>query len=156
MSYYIWGALYYRMPTWDVPVSLIMGFATYLFSPWVVKSLFYLFKIRPQYWAWKALFCLAVTYACASGTYELYHVFFGIKQHPPTYWVNLYYSSLMFIAAGIFWKFEGTFRGLIETVRISFLNLPNHQRIIAAFLFIFLGLSFVWTFYVSLCIPPVQ
>ena len=112
LSYYVWGAFYYRLPTWDVPVSIIMSVLTYVFAPWVVNSVLYLFKNRPKGWIVKVIICLVVTYGCASGSYEIYHMFWGIGRHPPTYWVNLYYSTLIFLAAGIFWKFEGSFSEL--------------------------------------------
>ncbi len=108
LSYYVWGAHYYRMPTWDVPVSVIMSLLTYVFAPWVVNLLFYLIKERPKKSGWKLIACFLVTYICASGSYEVYHMTVGIGFHPPTYWVNLYYSTLIFIAAGMFWRFEGT------------------------------------------------
>ena len=40
-SYYVLGALYYRLPTWDVPVSIIMSVLAYVFAPWIVMSLLF-------------------------------------------------------------------------------------------------------------------
>ena len=119
LAYYIWGAYYYQCPTWDVPVSLIMSLLTYIFAPWTVKSIYYLAKNRPRYWLLRLIVCAAVIYACASGSYELYN-WWNLGYHPPpTYWINLYYSTLMFFAAGMVWKFEGTLRELIREVMAS-------------------------------------
>jgi hypothetical protein len=113
LGYYIWGAYYYRCPTWDVPVSIIMSALTYFLAPWTVKSLCYIIPTRPKYWFWKLLICVAIVYACASGSYELYNWWHLGYWPPPTYWVNLWYSSCAFIAAGILWKFEGTIKELV-------------------------------------------
>jgi hypothetical protein len=116
VGYYIWGAYYYRCPTWDVPVSLIMSVLTYVCAPWTVKSVLYLLQARPKHWQRSLIFCILVTYACASGSYELYNWWHLGYYPPPTYWVNLYYSTLMFIGAGLFWKFDGTFSQLLQTL----------------------------------------
>ena len=115
-GYYIWGAYYYRCPTWDVPVSLIMSGLTYVFAPWTVKSTLYAIQMRPKHWQRNLLVCAIITYACASGSYELYNWWHLGYHPPPTYWVNLYYSTLMFIGAGVFWKFDGTFSQLLTTL----------------------------------------
>ena len=112
LGYYIWGAYYYKCPTWDVPVSIIMSVLTYIFAPWTVRSVYYLVRARPRKWVLKLLVCAAVAYACASGSYELYNWKHLGYHPPPTYWVNLYYSSLIFFAAGMFWRFEGAFKEL--------------------------------------------
>ena len=114
LSYYIWGAYHYKCPTWDVPVSIIMSVLTYIFAPWVVKSAYYLIQKRPKHWIRGLFICAGVLYACASGSYELYNWWNLGYWPPPTYWVNLYYSSLIFFAAGMFWRFEGTFRALLN------------------------------------------
>lgn len=48
LAYYIWGAYHYQCPTWDVPVAIIMSVLTYVFSPWIVNSLYYLIQKRPS------------------------------------------------------------------------------------------------------------
>lgn len=153
LSYYIWGALYYRLPTWDVPVSIIMSVLTYVFSPWVVNSLLYLVKARPKGLILKLVICLAVTYACASGSYELYHMLWGIGYHPPTYWVNLYYSTLIFLAAGIFWKFEGTFIELMQRSKADLWKTYRTNRFLFVSASLFLAISLIFGIYHSLQIP---
>ncbi len=117
LGYYIWGAYYYKCPTWDVPVSIIMGTLTYIFSPWTVNSIYYLIQKRPKHWLGKLLICTAVIYACASASYELYNWRHLGYWPPPTYWVNLYYSSLLFFAAGMLWRFEGTLRESLDNLK---------------------------------------
>ncbi|MBP9855519.1 MAG: hypothetical protein KBD53_11685 [Candidatus Omnitrophica bacterium] len=128
LTYYIWGAFHYQLPTWDVPISIIMSSMTYIFAPWVVKSLIYICTERPHYSFGKIIVCVMVTYAAASGSYEVYHMTIGMGYHPPTYWINLYYSTLIFLAAGIFWKFEGTFNELLillkHSIRIQYGKQP--------------------------------
>lgn len=116
VGYYIWGAYYYKCPTWDVPVSIIMSVLTYALAPWTVKSLYYLIQSRPKYWFLKLLICVSVIYACASASYELYNWWHLGYWPPPTYWVNLWYSTCAFLAAGILWKFEGTLKELLTNL----------------------------------------
>lgn len=114
MGYYIWGAIHYGCPTWDIPVSVIMSILTYIFAPWTVSSIYYLLSNRPPKWFLGVSICMCVIYACASGSYELYNYWHLGYWPPPTYWVNLYYSSLMFFGAGMVWKFQGTFMELLK------------------------------------------
>jgi len=120
LGYYIFGAYHYHCPTWDVPVSIIMSVLTYVFAPWTISSVYYLIKKRPRHWVLKLTICAMVIYACASGSYELYNWWHLGYHPPPTYWVNLYYSSLIFFAAGMVWKFEGTFKELLDSLVIDF------------------------------------
>lgn len=119
LGYYIWGAYYYKCPTWDVPVSIIMSILTYVFAPWTVNSICYLIQKRPRYWIVKSLVCIAVIYICASASYELYNWWHLGYWPPPTYWTNLWYSGCAFIAAGILWKFEGTLKELISGLLVD-------------------------------------
>ena len=150
LGFYIWGAYFYRLPTWDVPVSIIMSLLTYFFSPWVVKTLFYLYCERPKKWKLKLFVCLLVTYACALGSYEIYHMTIGIGCHPPTYWPNLYYSTLIFLAAGIFWKFEGTFAQLFKLVREETISKYKKRPFMFVTFWIILLCIFFISFYKSL------
>ena len=116
LGYYIWGAYHYKCPTWDVPVSIIMSVLTYVLAPWTVKSLYHLILKRPKFWFIKLLICVVVIYACASASYELYNWWHLGYWPPPTYWVNLWYSTCAFLAAGILWKFDGTFKELLTNL----------------------------------------
>ena len=128
LGYYIWGVYHYKCQTWDVPVSIIMSVLTYLFAPWTIKSLYYIIPKRPKYWFWKLLICMVVIYACASGSYELYNWWHLGYWPPPTYWVNLWYSSCAFIAAGMIWKFEGTFRKLRSSLSTDFKKIFENNK----------------------------
>jgi hypothetical protein len=128
LGYYIYGAYRYQCPTWDVPVSIIMSVLTYLFAPWTVKSVYYLIQKRPKYWIRDLVICGIVIYACASGSYELYNWRHLGYWPPPTYWVNLWYSSCAFIAAGILWKFEGTFRELLSSLSTDFKKILKKNK----------------------------
>jgi len=117
LMYYIWGAYRYQCPTWDVPVSILMSVLTYVFAPWTVNSMYYLAQKRPKNWLLKFLICLAIMYACGSASYELYNLWHLGYWPPPTYWVNLYYSTTLFYAAGVLWRFEGTSKELINNLK---------------------------------------
>lgn len=119
LGYYIWGAVRYQCPTWDIPVSIIMSVLTYVFAPWTVDAIYSLFRHRPRNWGFGLLLCLAIIYVCASGSYELYNLWNLGYWPPPTYWVNLYYSSLMFFAAGMLWRFQGSLKMLLTAVFTS-------------------------------------
>lgn len=118
LGYYVWGGIHYKWcPTWDVPVSFIMSVLTYLCAPWTVDNVYHIVKTRPAKWPLGLLLCFLVAYACASGSYELYNWWHLGSWPPPTYWVNLYYSLLMFFAAGMLWRFRGTFMELLSGLR---------------------------------------
>jgi len=116
LGYYIWGAIHYQCPTWDVPISIIMSLLTYVFAPWTVSNIYRLIATRPSGWLLRILGCMLLMYACASGSYELYNWWNLGYWPPPTYWVNLYYSMLMFFAAGMLWRFNGTFAELLKSI----------------------------------------
>jgi len=116
LGYYIWGAYYYKCPTWDVPVSIIMSILTYVFAPWTVSSVYHLIGKRPKHWIRGVTICMIVIYICASGSYELYNWWHLGYWPPPTYWVNLWYSSCAFFAAGMLWRFEGNFKELLNNL----------------------------------------
>ena len=124
LGYYIRGALYYTCPTWDIPVSIIMSVLTYIFAPWTVNSIYHLIYYRPRSWIPGLIGCLVIIYVCASGSYELYNLWHIGYWPPPTYWVNLYYSSLMFFAAGMLWRFQGTLKDLIADI----LNIQKYKK----------------------------
>ena len=54
------GSFYYRAPDWDIPISLIMAFLTYLTAPWSMRALI---ELRWRLWPWMLFF----TWAAASG-----------------------------------------------------------------------------------------
>ena len=128
VGYYVWGAYYYRCPTWDVPVSLLMATLTYLFAPGTIKSALHLIQERPRHWIGGLFVCGLIIYFCASGSYELYNWWHLGIHPPPTYWVNLYYSTLMFIAAGLLWKFEGSFKEMFLAVRRDLEKLSKGKK----------------------------
>ena len=128
LSYYIWGAYYYRCPTWDVPDSLIMSILTYVFAPGTVKEIIYLISKKPRFWSIKFLFCLVIIYACASGSYELYNWWHLGYWPPPTYLPNLFYSIPVFVGAGIVWKHDASFKELMNGLLLDFRRLIARAR----------------------------
>ena len=128
LGYYIWGACHYKTPTWDVPISIIMSTLTYLIAPRTVDVIYYVVTYRPPKWISVLVMCGVVIYSCASGSYELYNLWNIGYWPPPTYWVNLYYSSLMFIAAGMLWRFKGTLKDLFGDLHTSCLCIYRTSR----------------------------
>ena len=90
-------------PTWDYVDATFMGVFTYLSAPWAVGTL-YLWLRRRRGWreAWIAA-CLWLF--SASWSYDLY-LLLRDGSYPVMWSVNLVASSVLYVAAGLFWSLE--------------------------------------------------
>ncbi len=111
-AFFVWGARFWAVPTWDVGVSLIMSVLCYLLAPWAVSAGWRALRDRRPGWARDLTLALAVIYVVASGSYELYNTI-RMGQHPVTYWLNLAFSVPVTIAAGLLWSYDGSLLELL-------------------------------------------
>ncbi len=127
LGFFVWGAVYWNLRTWDVPVSIIMSVLCFLFSPFAVRGIIRSLKTRDPLWGLKLIFYLAVVYAIGSGSYEIYNTI-RLGHHPVTYVENLLFSIPTTLAAGLVWSYKGTLKELLREI-----SLPT------AVLFLFFG-----------------
>lgn len=117
-TFFVWGAFYWRLPTWDVGVSIFMSVLCYLLAPLSMKLAIEAIKKHNRFWLFKLVISLMLVYFVGSGSYEIYNTI-RMGQHPVTYWENLFFSIPVTIIAGLIWQFDGSFKDLIKTVILT-------------------------------------
>lgn len=118
-GFFVWGALYWALPTWDVGVSIWMSVLCYLLAPWSVGLGIDAIRVRTKGWGWRLLLSALVIYFVGSGSYEIYNTI-RMGRHPITYWENLFFSVPVTIMAGIVWGYDGSVTDLLADVRKAF------------------------------------
>jgi hypothetical protein len=112
-GFFVWGAYFWAVPTWDVGVSILMSVLCYLVAPWAVSLGWRALRDRGPGWLRDLGLALAALYLVASGSYEIYNTV-RMGQHPVTYWQNLAFSVPVTIAAGLLWRYDGSFANLLR------------------------------------------
>ena len=115
-AFFVWGAYYWAVPTWDVRVSVLMSVLCYALAPWSVERVVASVQRRSNTPWWDTAAGAAVIYFVASGSYEIYNTL-RMGQHPVTYWYNLGFSVPVTIMAGLIWRYEGTLLELLREIR---------------------------------------
>tara|TARA_Y100000294_G_C8434516_1_gene288198 strand:- start:44 stop:691 length:648 start_codon:yes stop_codon:yes gene_type:complete len=102
-------------PTWDLYTSSAMSILTYLSAPWSI-GIFYKFLKNKSNKTTLFIAFIALMFS-VSWCYDWYLV---IKQgsYPETWFANIFLSSIVYIAAGLYWNIE--FR-LTKGITIAFL-----------------------------------
>ena len=116
MGCFVWGAYFWAVPTWDVGVSILMSVLCYLLAPWAVDLGWRALRERGAGWPRDLGLALAAVYLVASGSYEIYNTL-RMGHHPVTYWWNLAFSVPVTIAAGLLWRYDGSFAELFQGPR---------------------------------------
>jgi hypothetical protein len=106
-GFFVWGAWFWAVPTWDVGVSILMSVLCFLQAPWAIDLGLRAARLRPRHWGWHLVIAAATVYFVASGSYEIYNTI-RMGQHPITYWLNLAFSVPVTIAAGLIWRYDGS------------------------------------------------
>ncbi|MCA9583003.1 MAG: hypothetical protein KC416_14485 [Myxococcales bacterium] len=112
-GFFVWGAYFWDVPTWDVGVSILMSVACFLVAPWAVSGFRQALLRREGKWVWWSCLYLLAIYVVASGTYEVYNTI-RMGAHPVTYWWNLAFSMPVTVVAGLVWSYDGTMRDLLR------------------------------------------
>jgi len=90
-------------PTWDHTDGLFMSVFCFTTAPWVVGTLFFTLRRRAS-WT-EAYVALCAWLFAASWSYDIYLVWRD-GDYPPTWFANLGASSVIYLAAGLFWNLE--------------------------------------------------
>lgn len=90
-------------PTWDYVDGLFMSVLCFTTAPWVVATLFFTVRRRSS-WT-EAYVALCTWLFSASWSYDIYLVYRD-GDYPATWFANLFASSVIYLAAGLFWNLE--------------------------------------------------
>jgi hypothetical protein len=97
------AAPYTGDPTWDYVDGLFMSVLCYTTAPWVVGILHAAWHRRVRATELYVAACLWLF--SASWSYDLYLVLRD-GRYPDTWFANLFASSVIYLAAGMFWNLE--------------------------------------------------
>lgn len=105
----ILGAVYLDFPDWDIPISFIMAFFTYLTASWSLHV------VTERRWNYLPL-ALFFTWFTIDGCYYLYWVSvdpYALVMRP----ANFVASFHLYLTCGVIWYFEGTLKEMFAKIR---------------------------------------
>lgn len=114
MVWLLFGALNYGIADWDVGISILMGWFTYLCAPWSVRVILVCIRDRLRYWLLWMIAALIVALAVVDWLYVVYHTAMGNQMFRLE---NFYASSALYFLAGAIWLYRGTFQEFLENLR---------------------------------------
>lgn len=124
--------------TWDYVDGFFMSVLCFTTSPWVAGVLFFAARGRTTWTeAWVAVCAWLFS---ASWSYDIYLVWRD-GEYPDTWFANLFASSVIYLAAGLFWNLEWQ-RG--RGVIFSFMREGWPSRPAESHFFRLLGYAFIF------------
>ncbi len=90
-------------PTWDYVDALLMSVLTFISAPWSIGALYLV--ARRKFPFKQAIVAFCAWMFSASWSYDLYLVLRD-GQYPPTWFSNIFASSVLYAAAGLLWNLE--------------------------------------------------
>ena len=101
ISLLIIGSFYYQAPDWDIPISFIMAFFTYLTASWSMHV------VVERRWKWFPLM-LFYTWFSIDGCYWIYWHFKNPIVLALMRDANFFASLSLYGICGLIWYYEGT------------------------------------------------
>ena len=122
LSLLIAGSFYYQAPDWDIPVSFIMAFFTYLSAPWSMRVI-----VERQ---WKYFpFMLFATWFSIDGCYWIYWHYKNPAALAMMRDVNFFASLSLYSICGLIWYYQGNLGDIKGTVTALLKsNIQKHGR----------------------------
>lgn len=117
MSWLLYGAINYGIADWDIGVTLLMGFLTYLCAPWSFRVILLALRNRPPYWSLWVVGSLFIAWLVVDGVYVLYHTSVGNKMFRED---NFHASFPLYFLAGACWIYRGTVREFLVNIYAIF------------------------------------
>jgi hypothetical protein len=117
VSLLILGSFYTPAPDWDIPISIIMAFFTYLTAPWSMRVV-----LERQWRYWPAMF-FAVWFS-VDGCYALYWYLKAPSVLAAMREANLPASLSLYGICGVLWLYRGSLREFVSEVRGLFKSKP--------------------------------
>lgn len=90
-------------PTWDYIDALFMSILTYTTAPWAVSTLYLALQRKRKFDSIFIAVCIWMF--SVSWSYDAY-ILLRDGNYPPTWLPNIFLSSIMYLAAGLFWSLE--------------------------------------------------
>lgn len=110
LSLLIIGSFYYQAPDWDIPISFIMAFFTYLTASWSMHI------IVERRWKWFPLM-LFYTWFSIDGCYWIYWNFKNPTVLALMRDANFFASLSLYGMCGLVWYYEGTTKQFIADIK---------------------------------------
>ena len=110
ISLLIIGSFYYQAPDWDIPISFIMAFFTYLTASWSMHV------VVERRWKWFPLM-LFYTWFSIDGCYWIYWHFKNPIVLALMRDANFFASLSLYGICGLVWYYEGTTKQLIADTK---------------------------------------
>ena len=104
------GDYYYDAPDWDVPISIIMAFFTYLFAGWSMHVI-----VERSWRQWPAM--LLATWWCVDGCYALYWSFVDPFALAYMRAANAPASLCLYLTCGLIWYWNASIYEAITAAR---------------------------------------
>jgi hypothetical protein len=108
----IYGSFYYQAPDWDIPISFIMAFFTYLSAPWSLRVI-----VERRWKRFPAM--LLATWFSVDGCYWLYWHFQDPAALALMRDVNFGASLSLYATCGLIWYYHGSLREFLHVVKTS-------------------------------------
>lgn len=90
-------------PTWDHIDGFFMSVFCFTTAPWVVATLFFSARLQAT---WRETYIAICAWLfSASWSYDIY-LLWRDRDYPSTWFPNLFASSVIYLAAGMFWNLE--------------------------------------------------
>ena len=117
ISLLIIGSFYYQAPDWDIPISFIMAFFTYLTASWSMHV------VVERRWKWFPLM-LFYTWFSIDGCYWIYWHFKNPIVLALMRDANFFASLSLYGICGLVWYYEGTAKQFITDAK-AFIRLKR-------------------------------
>ncbi|MES2206078.1 MAG: hypothetical protein V4525_04685 [Pseudomonadota bacterium] len=106
ISLLIIGSYYYAAPDWDIPISFIMAFFTYLTAPWSMRV------IVKRQWKYFPLM-LFYTWFSVDGCYSIYWYFKKPIALELMREANFTASLCLYFMCGLIWYYQGSIKDFL-------------------------------------------
>jgi hypothetical protein len=104
------GSFYEQAPDWDIPISFIMAFFTYLTASWSLHV------VVERRWKWFPLMLL-YTWFSVDGCYWIYWHYKDPQALAMMRDANFFASLSLYAMCGLVWYYEGTLRQFFGDAR---------------------------------------
>ena len=101
------GSLYYAVPHWDIPISLIMATLAYLAAPWSLRVI-----VERRWRLWPAM--LLATWFTVDGSFWIYWHFKNPAIVDLMREANLPVALAAYGICGVIWFYRGSLRELLS------------------------------------------
>jgi len=114
MLWLLYGAHTYRIPDWDVGISVLMAGLTYLCAPWSAATLGNALRYRPPGCLLHVLAALLLALFIVDWVYWTYHMALGNQMYRLD---NFKSSFALYFLGGTVWMYPGSVGDFIRNLR---------------------------------------